>query len=437
MRPNPNSDTVEIPMTFDVASGISTITERKIKLGFLIIVASIVVFAVLGVLMGTVAGFIFCAVVWFIAFTLFRIIFFNELYYKEKYAELKSKGFLYDTSVIWDIYEIAPGFPVCSFKNGSKAVFVTFDKDIIVGKPDNNEYLHYEAIADAYQMMSKKNIECMHLDYMDTVGKDTRLEPVVRQLLKTPNKELRQLLSVVFEYQQYTMSKNYSSYDVFAFYYKYNDDEFRDDLESIIACFMQANYIRYRLLGISQIRELAMSLYNLPDFSVYGACSNVFKTQNTSKFIRIIYTERDGERTIVNRTTEELEEAKRKREEQIAASKRKNKPAPQQQEQAAIDIFADMVEDTEDYRADDDFIFLDDDDILKSFESAPTNTPSRATEYAVSGYSEPEYTPEDIDVFATASDNTPISNKTQQEDEDEGMDLFGSEESDEDIDLFG
>lgn len=376
MRPL-DRNTVEIPLTFDVASGITPLTDRRVKFGIIIVVLICVGGLLLGIISGSVTIFLACIGLIFVATTIFRFIYFNESYYKKKYSELKTRGFIYDSNLIWDIYEIAPGFPICSYKNGTKAVFVTFDKDIIVGKPDNNEYLHYEAISEAYNVISKKNIECMHIDYMDTVGKDERLEPVIKQLLKTPNADLRQLLSVVFDYQQYNMSRSYSSYDVFAFFYKYNDDEFKDDLESIVNCFMEANYVRFRLLGVAQLRELAKSIYNLVDFSVYNACDNVFKINNTSRFVKVISTELDGVTTVINRTSAEVAAARqeqvRRNNAAMAARYNKRGKGGQLDDAEEVDLF-NMEETTPSmddmYEQDDTFAYLDEADILGDFASS-------------------------------------------------------------------
>lgn len=426
MKPEVYAETVEIPMTFDVSSNVVPLTERRLRLGILIFVGIILAGVVLGIFIGSIGGFILCLGLVGIATYLFRMLYFKEAYYKRKYGELKAHGFVYNTNTIWDIYEIAPGFPICSFKNGSKAIFVTFDKDIVVGKPENNEYLHYEAIANAFQLISKKNIECMHIDYMDTVGKDGRLEPVIKQLLKTPNKQLSQLLSLVFEYQQYTMSKSYSSYDVYAFYYRYNDEDFRDDLETIIGAFMNANYIRYRLLGVSQLRELVKSIYNIEEFSVYNACDNVFKTDNMSKYIRVIYTECNGERTIINKTTEEREYEKAKKQ-------RNKKPATVKKniiDDTPVDMFDEQGVDNDFDDSTDEFIYLEENDIVNDFASDDTDYDINFSEESAKHYRRPQPKQYDLD------EDTDLFNDDSMTVDDVG-EFDDNEDSEEEIDLFG
>lgn len=405
MRPEPNNDFVEIPMTFDVTSGTPPLTEKRLTLGFLISLGIVVASIVLAILSSSWSLAIPILIIGVIAMTIFRVVWFNEIYYRKKMSELVANDYTYSSKVIWDIYEIAPGFPICSFKNGTKAVFVSFDKDIIVGKPDDNEFLHYEAIAEGLQTVAHKGITCMHLDYMDTVGKDGRLDDVIKGLLETPNEELRQLLSLVFEYQQYTMTKSYSTYDVFVFFYKYNDSEFQDDLESIVGSFMNANYVRYRLLGANQIRELVKSIYNLEDFSVNEACDNVFKKEEGSKYIRVIWTECDGKRTVFSKTAEEKAAERAAKQQQMQKKKKPIKPIPKQstaQEEELIDIFADMGEKpVVDSTASDEFIYLDDADIMRDFtkstNASNTGTTSETSEAEIDIFA--DNNDEDIDIF--------------------------------------
>jgi hypothetical protein len=312
VRPHINDSSVEIPLTIDVPMQYKELNKKRLSIGFLTIIATWLGCILFAIAFGSdnFGVYIFSLVI-AIGVTMFvRYLYFNEKYYKKHYEDMLEHNYKYDCTQVWEIYEIAPKFPICHFKNGSKALFVMFDKDVIVGKDVNTEYYHYEAIANAYQMLSSKGIEFMHIDYMDTVGKDSRFDPVVESMLKTKNQDLQQLLSVIFEYQTFCMSRAYSTYDVYAFYYKYDDAMFKDDIELVIAQFLNANYKRYRILGVDDMRELMKSIYNLNEFSVLHACDSVFRNENSSELVRVIWTERDGIRTVLNKTTEEKEEQK-------------------------------------------------------------------------------------------------------------------------------
>lgn len=315
MRPGLHDDSVEIPLTIDVPMQYKELNKKRLGIGLLTIVGTWIGCIAGAAFFGSMSAgaYVFFAIIALGVTFLVRRFYFNEKYYLKHMDDMLEHNYKYDCTQVWEIYEIAPKFPICHFKNGSKALFIMFDKDVIVGKNEDTQYYHYEAIANAYQMLSSKGIECMHIDYMDTVGKDSRFDPTVENMLKTKNQDLRQLLSVIFDYQTFCMSHAYSTYDVYAFYYKYDDAMFKDDIELIIGQFLQANYKRYRILQADGLRELVKSIYNLPDFSVVKACDDVFRGGNTAELIRVIWTECDGIRTVLNKTYEEQEMEKQQR----------------------------------------------------------------------------------------------------------------------------
>lgn len=315
MRPGLHDDSVEIPLTIDVPMQYKELNKKRLGIGLLTIVGTWIGCIIGAIFFGgmSAGAYVFFAAVAIGVTVLVRRFYFNEKYYLKHMDDMLEHEYKYDCTQVWEIYEIAPKFPICHFKNGSKALFIMFDKDVIVGKNEDTQYYHYEAIANAYQMLSSKGIECMHIDYMDTVGKDSRFDPTVENMLKTKNQDLRQLLSVIFDYQTFCMSHAYSTYDVYAFYYKYDDAMFKDDIELIIGQFLSANYKRYRILQADGLRELVKSIYNLPDFSVVKACDDVFRGGNTAELIRVIWTECDGIRTVLNKTYEEQEMEKQQR----------------------------------------------------------------------------------------------------------------------------
>ena len=53
MRPENGNDYVEIPLTFDVTSGTPPLTEKRLTLGFLIIVGIIIASIVFAIMLGT------------------------------------------------------------------------------------------------------------------------------------------------------------------------------------------------------------------------------------------------------------------------------------------------------------------------------------------------------------------------------------------------
>lgn len=276
----------------------------------------------------------------------------REPYFKKKRNELIEKNYKFPYSTFWNIYEITESYPhICRYANGLKAIFVVFDKDVIVGREENNDYNHYEAIADAYLQMHKRGIDCMHIDYMDTVGKDDRVLSLFEMANGSENEDLKEILLRVFDNVEDIMQHSYASYDVYCFYYNGKDELFMDELEVVLDAFLEANYIRCRILNKEEIGELVKSIFNIEKFSVNYASEKLFSDLGGTNYLKPIWIERGGERKILNKTREELEAEREVREAEanIRKSKKKvkNRTIRRLREDTDIDLFEE--ENTQNY----------------------------------------------------------------------------------------
>lgn len=309
MRPRKNAMSVQIPFTFDGGYKNNSLSNDKFILAagillvwFITAIVSIVTAQGINKLLYPVLSFVIVS--FFIRFFILR-----ESYYKKKREELVENNYLYDYNIFWDIFEVTSSYPhICRYSNGMKAIFVQFDKDVVVGQDDDNDFYHYEAISDAYMQMSKRGINCVHIDYMDTVGKDDRMDSLFDMANETENSDLRKVLIRVFENVMDTMERSYASYDVYCFMYNGKEEIFWDELKIVIESFNQANYIRHRILGKDEISELVKSVMNLDRFSVNRASEKLFEEVGGTSYIRPIWVERGYERQILNKTREEIEE---------------------------------------------------------------------------------------------------------------------------------
>ena len=313
MIPERGDMEVSIPVTFDIQGHRDNLSIRKMVLGLFFIFLALVAMILL---------FIFATdefkpqlplIVFFGTFYFIRIFFIKEWKYKKKQRELRERDYKFNTKVFWGIYSINEYYPfVCNMANGNKAIFVAFDKDVIIGRDETADYDHYEAIANAYSIMFKKGIWCVHVDYADTVGKDNRLDSLFKNLTETENKDLRNETVRLYDYVQTYMYRSYADYDVYAFYYNGREEAFWDDLQPVIDALSEANYVRNRILSREEIGELCMTLMNLNEFSTTRATESVFLANTRGgNNIKVIWTEKDGVRKIVNRTREEIENERR------------------------------------------------------------------------------------------------------------------------------
>lgn len=313
MRPVKGSEMIGIPITFDNRGG----GERTSSKGKPLWVFLLLLIWSISVVMGFIAFdwvwkllypvITFILVVWIIRFIIIK-----ERFYKKRRRELVSNKYMFSHSVFWNILEVSGRYPyIVSYGNGMKGVFVALNKDVTVGQSEDAEFYHHESIKEALQQMKKRKIECIHVDYMDTAGKDPRMVGLFSQVEKTENGDLRRIMLSKFDHMERVMNRSYSAYDVYAFYYSGREDIFWDDLQDVIDYFLEANYIDADILDKHAISELTKSIINIEDFSADRASESLFKEMNRTMHIRPIWTEKDGERTILNKTKEEMEEFKR------------------------------------------------------------------------------------------------------------------------------
>lgn len=345
MIPQKGSPIVEIPVTFDSVSKPQGLGNDKFIMSLLVFGVWLIIFILSFFMEFTFFNrllFIFGSFMF--ALFIIRILIMREPYFKKKRNELIEKDYRYPYSTFWNIYEITESYPhICRYANGLKSIFVVFDKDVIVGREENNDYLHYEAIADAYLQMHKRNIDCMHIDYMDTVGKDDRIYSLFEMANGSENEDLKEILLRVFDNVEDIMQHSYASYDVYCFYYSGKDELFMDELEVVLDAFLEANYIRCRILDKEEIGELVKSIFNIEKFSVNYASEKLFSDLGGTNYLKPIWVERAGERKILNKTREEIEAEREVREAEInmrkSKKKVKNKTIKRLREDTDIDLF--------------------------------------------------------------------------------------------------
>ncbi|MNL91299.1 hypothetical protein D3C81_10310 [compost metagenome] len=312
MRPRKGDPVVYIPITFD-ANNKGRLIEAG-KKGWIIVFSAIWLFiTILSIIAAEGILKLIIPVVFFIVIELIlRFIILKEVYYKKKRRELIKNNYVYDYNTFWDVYETSEGYPtVLSYANGTKAIFVMFDKNVIIGKPIGDDYYHYEAIANAIKEATKRRIEIMHIDSMETVGKDDRMEALFKSTEPIRNDDLRKVIIDVYDNVSSSMDNYYASYDIYAFYFKGRDDIFWDELQGILKEFRRANYIRDRVLDEDEINKLVKPVLNIDNFSVRKAMDNIFEGNSAFDYIKPIWVMKGHEKTILNKTAEEMQEIKR------------------------------------------------------------------------------------------------------------------------------
>jgi hypothetical protein len=340
MRPRPNFLQIEIPLSFDM-----NYKSKRLRNSDFLIALGVILVAIIG----SVLSIIFAdgmmklyqtLGILFVAFNVVRFMILKERYYKKQKEKLRLNENTFNSNLFWGIYEISPKFPFFArYQNGWKSIFVRLEKDIIIGKEDDNEYQHYEAIANALRQTHKREIEYFYIDYMDIVGEDKRIDNLFDMVDKSKNEDLKEVLTHIFNNVEVKMQGAYATYDVYAFFYKGREKVFWEELKKVMDYFMGANYTNYKVLDEEEISKLAETVLNLNNFSVKKAYENVFETSMQSSFIKPIWIEKNNERKNLNKTQEELEQEREIKEERKKMEKKVKKKRKRKGEDEIVDLF--------------------------------------------------------------------------------------------------
>lgn len=331
MTPQPEDTTITLPITFDYRGGRGQNVKAKIITTAVILVISVIL--LLGVArneeLAIYMKVIIDAVIAYVALFLLRFIIFKELYYSDIYETLKEKDYTLDTTDIWQIFDIDFDYPyICYFKNGKKGIFVKMEKDAITGKSSEARYDHYEAISNAYNIAHSLNMDIVHIDYMDNVGNDPRLQKMYDDLNNVSNPDMQDMLIDIYTNLQEEMSGNYASFDIYLFLTRDKAQNFIYNVQAVTSAMLGGNFITYKILNRQEISGVCTALFNLHDFSIVDACENVLSKTSHRGIVPIKLTHADGTVEVFNKTVAEKraiakEEARRKAEAEKEAERQK------------------------------------------------------------------------------------------------------------------
>ena len=353
MRPRVGQTTMQLPITFDYQGGRRN--KDKVARVWAAILGVLAVIFFIGILLrdGNIISNFITAVL--VAYTIVFIIRFpllkENIHRKEKIQLIDSDNEL-PISDFWGIYDFSDIYPyIARFRNGKSGMFVLLHKDVILGKYSQAEHEHYEAIGDAYNIAASSKISISHIDYMDLIGSDDRLDESFKELESVRNVDLKDLLTDIFTYQQEVMSSQASTFDAYLFLWSGNDDSAWDTIQRILSCFLDANYRGYKILNKADVRELTKVGFNLDDFSVEKGMLGAFSVSEEIRCVTPIKViNEDGSEEILNKTTAERKQdmenkarAEELRKEEIKARRAEKRKKPtsgtQGSDDEEIDLF--------------------------------------------------------------------------------------------------
>lgn len=339
--PQPGDTSINIPITFDYKGGRGQGTKGRIIMAIGIVVITMI--GVIGVASnGQLQLWMRCFIpflVFYVGLFLMRFLIFNELWYSDVFEGLLADDYTLKLDNIWQIFDIDFDYPyIAYFKNGYKGIFVRMEKDAITGKPDEAMFDHFNAIGDAYNVAHSLNMNIVHIDYMDNVGNDSRLQKMYDDLTFVENPDMHEMLIDIYSHLQDEMSRNYASFDIYLFMTRDNVNNFVYNMQAVCQRMLGGNFITYKVLDRYEIAKVCVALFNLHEFSIVDACENVLQNESSSGIIPISVTHGDGTVEEFNKTIAEQEvieaETKRKAEEQAAEMEKRKAEAKRKRHEA-------------------------------------------------------------------------------------------------------
>lgn len=345
MIPQPGVRSISIPVTFDYKGGRSENKKGKIILS----IADILITLIFTIGCAMNRNFdlwmriLLPCIVFYIGLFVLRFFVFRELWFSDVYETLKATDYDLKLDQIWQIFDIDFEYPyICYFKNGYKGVFVRMEKDAITGKVGDAQFDHYNAIGNAYNLAHSLNMNIIHIDYMDNVGNDTRMQKLYDDLVFVENPDMQEMLIDIYSNLQDEMSQNYASFDIYLFMTRDKITNFVYNIQSVCDCMLGGNFITYKVLDRFEISRVCVALFNLHDFSIVEACENVLSGVDHHGVIPIKVKHGDGTEEVFNKTTAEKEviaaENARKQKERLAEQERQKAEAKQRKKNAKLGI---------------------------------------------------------------------------------------------------
>lgn len=345
MIPQPGVRSINIPVTFDYKGGRGENKKGKIILS--IADTLITLIFTFGCAMNKNLDLwmriLLPCIVFYIGLFILRFFVFRELWFSDVYETLKATDYDLKLDQIWQIFDIDFEYPyICYFKNGYKGVFVRMEKDAITGKVGDAQFDHYNAIGNAYNLAHSLNMNIIHIDYMDNVGNDTRMQKLYDDLVFVENPDMQEMLIDIYSNLQDEMSQNYASFDIYLFMTRDKITNFVYNIQSVCACMLGGNFITYKVLDRFEISRVCVALFNLHDFSIVEACENVLSGVDHHGVIPIKVKHGDGTEEVFNKTTAEKKviaaENARKQKERLAEQERQKAEAKQRKKNAKLGI---------------------------------------------------------------------------------------------------
>lgn len=286
--PDVRRDFMYLPITLDVNTG----REDKLKWRLFFLGGLVVIYIFLIVYFFSkrnILRALTSLLLWLVVFVMVgRFIIMKEVSVRRNYDKLIREDYKLDSSVIWDIYGYSELNPqIFQLTNGRKRVLITVKKDTMIERTDADNFDFGEIKAEAYRVAHANGLTLYNIDYMDSVGRDERLDNWYNESMNTSSEDFREFYSEIFTYTKDLISGELTASELFALDGNLDDALFLRAVNEFISKLMDGTYyVGYKVLrgdlDSEEIGDIAKSMFNLMDFSVSSAMSRVYNAKSVS-----------------------------------------------------------------------------------------------------------------------------------------------------------
>lgn len=323
MKPQVGDKYVNIPVTLDGSVGRNG--RYKGKLLVVVIVTILTGFLMFSQLTtgdgGLVKRVLMAFLILFVSSSIVRFMIMGELKLRKTYKKIIKNDHQFDIQTLWGIYKPCAAYPYIYYmSNGGLVSYIRMGKDVIIGRKEQDLFNHYDKIADALRFAGENGLTISHIDYMDSVGKDERIDIWMEEAMKTSNPDFKDAYSMMYSHMTNSVLYHMSSEDVYAVYGWMPEQEFNRKIKEFAKELRKANYASFSLLDRVGIQNLISTVYGFKTFSFYEASKSTFKDNSKGgRVVPILLKTAEGFEKI-NKTKKEIKEESEK-----AKQSRKNK----------------------------------------------------------------------------------------------------------------
>ena len=307
MTPKIEDDTILIPVSFENRNTIKEKKSQKVLLG----IAIWLVFIILSFINFMKDAKILNILIYEIIILIIGVLLFEKFVIKKKYyievtEDLEKNNYNLNTEKYWGIYNTDSEYPYYKyFKNGDIGLLVRLEKGVPVGDITKEEFKHFNAISDALNLLGNTKIKATHIDLMDSVGKDDRLQELNDSLRNYKSQSLKKLYTSIYENLRKEMEREYASYDYYMFRLNGTEEELIYLVNELLRELLRGNYSSYTITDDIETRAAVESTFSLEGFSILEANKNTRNTELARDITSIYSLTYEGEKTVFNKTEKE------------------------------------------------------------------------------------------------------------------------------------